>query len=70
MLRTFQMPLVLTIPRRYFFFGLSCVSHAYESVDCCLVVTCWERADLMALVGSVYLFKLLSRVVSLVRCGT
>ena len=24
------------------------------SVHCCLVVTCWERADLLALVGDVY----------------
>ena len=31
-----------------------CVSHAFASVHCCLVVTCWERADLLALVGDVY----------------
>ena len=30
------------------------VSHAFASVHCCLVVTCWERADLLALVGDVY----------------
>ena len=24
------------------------------SVHCCFVVTCWERADLLALVGDVY----------------
>ena len=30
---------------------LSCVSNAFASVYCCLVVTCWERADLLALVG-------------------
>ena len=24
------------------------------SVHCCLVFTCWERADLLALVGDVY----------------
>ena len=24
------------------------------TVHCCLVVTCWERADLLALVGDVY----------------
>ena len=29
---------------------VSCVSHAFASVHCCLVVTCWERADLLALV--------------------
>ena len=33
---------------------VSCVSHAFVSVHCCLVVTCWERADLVALVGDVY----------------
>ena len=30
-----------------------CVSHAFAPVHCCLVVTCWERADLLALVGDV-----------------
>ena len=34
-------------------FFVSCVSHAFASVNCCLVVTCCERADLMALVGDV-----------------
>ena len=33
---------------------MSCVSHAFASVYCCLVVTCWERADLLAFVGDVY----------------
>ena len=33
---------------------LSCVPHAFASVHCCLEVTCWERADLMALVGDLY----------------
>ena len=33
---------------------LSCVSHAYAFVHYCLVVTCWERADLLAIVGDVY----------------
>ena len=32
---------------------VSCVSHAFASVHCCLVVSCWERVDLMALVGDV-----------------
>ena len=50
---------------------MSCVSHAFASVDCCLVVTCWERADLLPLVGDVYwFFLLLSLVVSWVGCGT
>ena len=31
----------------------SCVRHAFASVHCCLVVTCWERADLLALVFNV-----------------
>ena len=35
-------------------FFVSCVSHAFASVHCCLVFTCWERADLLALVGDVY----------------
>ena len=47
-----------------------CVSHAFAFVHCCLVVTCWERADLLALVGDVYYIFLLSHVVSWVRCGT
>ena len=33
---------------------VSCVSHAFASVRCCLVVTCSERADLLALVWGVY----------------
>ena len=32
----------------------SCVSRAFASVHCCHVVTCWERADLLALAGDVY----------------
>ena len=46
-------------------FFVSYVSHAFASVHCCLVVTCWEMADLLALVGDVYCFSLLlSHVVS------
>ena len=33
---------------------VSCVSHAFAFVHCCLVVTCWEWADLLVLVGDVY----------------
>ena len=33
---------------------MSCVSHAFVLVHSCLVVTTWERADLLALVGDVY----------------
>ena len=29
---------------------MSCVFHAFASVHCCLVITCCERADLLALV--------------------
>ena len=47
-----------------------CVSHAFASVHCCLVVTCWESADLLALIGDVCRSLLLSHVVSLVRYGT
>ena len=32
---------------------VSCVSHAFASVHCCLVATCWERTGLLALVGDV-----------------
>ena len=35
-------------------FFVPCVSHAFTSVHFCPVVTCWERADLLALVGDVY----------------
>ena len=34
---------------------MSCVCHAFVSVHCCLVVTSWERADLLALVCDVKL---------------
>ena len=39
-------------------FFVSSVSHAYASVHCSLVVTCWERADLLALIGDVYTVEL------------
>ena len=31
-----------------------CVCYAFSSVHCCLVVTCWEKADLLALVCDLY----------------
>ena len=34
---------------------MSCVCHAFTSVNCCLVVTCCERANLLALVCDVLL---------------
>ena len=50
-------------------FFVFCVSHAFASIHCCLVVTCMERADRLAFVGNVY-FLLLSHVVSWVSSGT
>ena len=49
-----------TVPMWYFFCGsfvffVSCVSHDFASIHCCLVVVpCWERPGLLALVGDVY----------------
>ena len=37
---------------------MSCDCHAFVSVHCCLVDTCWERADLLALVMIVMLLSL------------
>ena len=34
---------------------MSCVFHAFASVHCYLVLTCWERADLLSLVCDVKL---------------
>ena len=51
-------------------FFVSCVLDAFASVHCCLVVTCWERADLLAHFGDVLCILLLYHVVSWVRCGT
>ena len=67
--------ILLTVPRRYFFCGsfvllMSCVFHVFAPVHCCLVVTSWEKADLLALVCDVNCDLLLSHVVSLVRCAT
>ena len=49
---------------------MSCVCHAFASVHCCLVVTFWKRADLLALMCDVIVNLSLSHVVSWVRCGT
>ena len=35
-------------------FFVSCVSHAFVFFHCCLVVICWEGADLLAFVGDVH----------------
>ena len=37
-------------------FFVPCVSHAFASVHCCLVITCWERTDLLALVDFYCIF--------------
>ena len=37
----------------YFELFMSCVGHAFPSVHCSLVVTCWERTDLLAIVCGV-----------------
>ena len=54
------MPTHVTVPRRYFFCGsfmfLFCLVFAMSfcaSVYMCFAVTCWERADLLALVCGV-----------------
>ena len=53
----------LTVPRWFFFCGsfmlfLSCfVMILCTSVCWCLVVTCWERADLLVLVCDVFLWR-------------
>ena len=51
-------------------FFMACVSHAFTSVYCCLLVTCWEMAEFLALVGDVYCIFVTSHVVYWVRCGT
>ena len=52
-----------------FFFCLAFVLPLCSSVYLCLVVTCWERADLLALVYGV-LLCITFPLVSWVRCGT
>ena len=63
--------------QRYFFCGsfmfLFCLVFAMSlcaSVYMCFVVTCWERADLLALVCGVYCEFVTFPLVSWVRCGT
>ena len=41
---------------------MSCVCHAFAYVHCCLVATCWERADLSAIVCDVKLINLVSYI--------
>ena len=68
---------LLTVARRYFFCGSFfvicasslCLCHTVLSVSCSLVVTCWEKDELLALV-LFYCVLSLSYTVSWVRCGT
>ena len=62
---------ILTVPRQYFlfFFCLVFAMPLCASVNMCLVVTCWERVDLLALVCDACEFVTFP-LVSLVRCGT
>ena len=55
----------------FYVFVLSCVCYVLcASVYMCFVVTCWERADLLALVCGVYCGFVTFPLVSWVRCGT
>ena len=53
-----------------FLFCLVFVMSLSVSVYMCFVVTCWERADLLALVCGVYCECVTFPLVSWVRCGT
>ena len=55
---------------RLCFFYLVFAMHVYASVYMCLVVTCWESADLLALVCGVKCEFVTFPLVSWVRCGT
>ena len=64
------------VPRRCcfcvaFLLFMFCVRHVFLSVHFSLVITCWERANLLALLCVMFYCVLsLSRVVSWVKCGT
>ena len=45
------------------------VCHAFLSVHCSLVVTCWKRADLLALLCVMFLLLLFSCVFVTFPCG-
>ena len=68
---------LLAVPRRYFFCGsfvlfMSCVCHAFVSVHCCPVVTCWERGKgwpLGSCLWCLIVILPLSHVVFRIRCG-
>ena len=55
--------------------GAYCVGEHFVDPQCtsvymCFVVTCWERADLLALVCGVFCEFVTFPLVSWVRCGT
>ena len=55
----------------FYVFVLSCVCYVLcASVYMCFVVTCWERADLLALVCGVFCEFVTFPLVSWARCGT
>ena len=54
----------------YVFFYLMFAMHLYVSVYMYPVVTCWERADLLALICGVYCEFAHFPLVSWVECGT
>ena len=72
----------LGMPRQCFFCGpfllfMPCACYAFSYVHCCLVVICWERADLLVLIVMIncvfFHFPKWypgSGVVSWVKCGT
>ena len=54
--------ILLTVPRRCFFCGSFllfmfhvCLYHTVLSGPCSLVITCWESADLLALLSVIFL---------------
>ena len=52
------------------FCSVLCLLCFVASVYMCFVVTCWERADLLALVCGVFCEFVTFPLVSWVRCGT
>ena len=52
------------------FCSVLCLLGLCASVYMCFVVTCWERADLLALVCGVFCEFVTFPLVSWVRCGT
>ena len=52
------------------FCSVLCLLSLCASVYMCFVVTCWERANLLALVCGVYCEFVTFPLVSWVRCGT